>query len=196
MKQRLFGIVLVAVCAFATRPVAAGSDALTSWFTQATAYHTGGNAFKMSKPEQLPGKPASMNCHDEEGRPNFAGVWQLLKYDRIHHIAFATATTDQCSVALFRAPAPAVSVPDADLSAYSTRLGVRIGTSYATVRSIYGAGPEKSARHFVVIYSSNVPGETVALPKKKVDLPQDVTIVVDSQRVSAISIYTDMAPEF
>jgi len=196
MKRRVFGVALAAAFGLATQPVAAGSDALTAWFMRATAYNTEGKTITMSKPEQLPGKPHSMNCHYEEGRPGFAGVWQLIRYDRTHHIAFATATTDQCSVALFRAPAPPVSVPDSDLSGYSTRLGVRVGTSYESLRAIYGGGPEKSASHFVVAYSSNVPGETVSLPKKKIDLPQVVTIVVDSQRVSAISIYTDMAGEF
>jgi hypothetical protein len=135
-------------------------------------------------------------CRYEERRPELAAVWQLLRYDRAHHIAFAAATTDQCSVALFRAPAPPVTVPNADLSGYSTRLGLRIGSSYESVRSTYGGGPQKSGSRFVVAYTSRVPGETVSMPKKKVGLPQEVTIVVDAGRVSAISIYTDLAPEF
>ncbi|MFY9665520.1 MAG: hypothetical protein WAL67_14415 [Candidatus Cybelea sp.] len=64
------------------------------------------------------------------------------------------------------------------------------------MRSIYGGGPQKSASHFVVAYSSNVPGETVARPQKKVGLPQVVPIVVDGGAFSAISIYTDLAGEF
>jgi hypothetical protein len=59
----------------------------------------------------------------------------------VHHIAFATATTDQCSVALFRAPAPALALPNED----------------DNVRKIYGGGPAKSASHFVARYSSDVP---------------------------------------
>jgi hypothetical protein len=171
-------------------------DALTAWFMRATAYNAGGTATKMSKPELLPGKLAAMTCRYEQDRPGFAGVWQLLRYDRTHHIAFATATTDQCSVALFRVPAPSVAVPDADLSGYSTRLGVRVGSTYESVRSIYGGGPRKSAAHFVVAYTSTVPGETVGRPKKKIGLPQTVTIVVDKGRVSSLSIYTDLAGEF
>ncbi|HTU81193.1 MAG TPA: hypothetical protein VMF61_03635 [Candidatus Acidoferrales bacterium] len=168
---------------------------MTAWFMRATSYNTVASATKMSKPEVLPGKPAGMNCLWEDHRPQLAGVWELKRYDRTHRIALAVATTDQCSVALFRAPAPPVSVPDADLSGYTTRLGLHIGSSYASVRSTYGGGPEKSASHFAVAYASNASGETISLPPKKVALPQTVTIVVDDGRVSAISIYTDLAPE-
>ena len=185
-----------AALAFAPHPVPGASDALTAWFMRATAYNTELRTTKMAKPDELPGTPKGMTCRYEEGRPNFAGVWQLLRYDRTHHIAFAAATTDQCSVALFRAAAPPASVPDADLSSYSTRLGLRVGSTYETVRATYGGGPQKSASHFVVAYSGNASGETVSLPKKKIDLPQTVTIVVDHQRVSAITIYTDLAGEF
>ncbi len=197
MKGRILGMALAVIaCAVSSQGAAGASDALTAWFIRATAYNTESTTIKMLKPELLPGKPQSMRCRYEEGRPGLAGVWQLLMYDRTHNIAFATATTDQCSIALFRAPAPSVTVPNADLSGYSTRLGLHIGSSYETVRSIYGGGPKKTASHFVVEYSSTVPGETVGSPKKKVSLPQTVTIVVDGQRVSAISIYTDLAPEF
>jgi hypothetical protein len=196
MKQRVFGISLLVVCMLAARPATSASDPLTAWFMRATAYNTEGVATKMSRPELLPGTPRAMTCRYDEGSAGFAGVWQLLRYDRTHHIAFATATTDQCSVALFRAPVPSVTVPNADLSDYSTRLGLRVGSSYESVRSIYGGGPRRSASHFVVAYTSSVPGETVARPQKKVGLPQVVTIVVDGGRVSAISIYTDLAGEF
>jgi hypothetical protein len=196
MKGHVFGISLAVVCAFASHALAAQSDALTAWFMRATAYNTESAAIKMSRPEQLPGKPPEMTCRYEDGRPQLAAVWQLLRYDRTHHIAFAAATTDQCSVALFRAPAPPVTVPDADLSGYATRLGVRIGSTYESVRTTYSGGPQKSASHFVVAYTSTVPGETMALPKKKIGLPQMVTIVVDAGHVSAISIYTNLAGEF
>lgn len=196
MKQCVFGISLVVASVFASRPATSESDTLTAWFMRATAYNTAGVATKMSRPELLPGKPRGMTCRYEEGRPGFAAVWQLLRYDRTHHIAFAAATTDQCSVALFRAPAPPVTVPDADLSGYSTRLGLRVGSTYESVRSIYGGGPQKSASHFAVAYTSSVPGEAVARPQKKIGLPQVVTIVVGGGRVSGISIYTDLAGEF
>ncbi|HEY1656609.1 MAG TPA: hypothetical protein VGF86_16010 [Candidatus Tumulicola sp.] len=197
MKRRVFGISLAGAFALAFAPVAAAPDALTAWFMRATAYNTEGAATKMSRPELLPGTPKSMTCHSEDGRPGLAGVWQLLAYDRVHHIAFATATTDQCSVALFRAPAPTVTVPNADLSGYATRLGLHVGSTYQSVRSTYGGGPEKSgASRFVVAYTSSVPDQTVALPHKKISLPQTVTIVVEAGRVSSISIYTDMSGEF
>jgi hypothetical protein len=136
-----------------------------------------------------------MTCRYEEHLPGFNCVWQLLRYDRVHHIAFAAATTDQCSIALFRAPTPAVRVPDVDLSEYSTRLGVRIGSTYDGVRSIYGGGPHNGASHFVVRYSSSLPGLTATVPRKHVALPQIVTILIDGQRVSSISIYTNRTGE-
>jgi hypothetical protein len=195
MKRSAYIAALV-ICVFGlgSYRASASSDNLTSWFVKATAYTTQGRTTSMVKPDPLPGTPSGMACRYQDGRPNFNGVWQLLSYDRTHHIAFAAATTDQCSVALFRAPAPPQAVPDADLSSYSTRLGVHIGTAYSSVRSVYGGGPQKTASHFVVQYSSNVPGETVT--HKKVSLPQVITIVVDAQRVSSISMYTDLSGEF
>lgn len=184
----------VAICAFNSPPVIGATNDLTTWFMRATAYNTQSHTIAMAKPELLPGKPRTMDCRYEEHLPDFNGVWQLLRYDRVHHIAFAAATTDQCSVALFRASAPAIAVPAADLSGYSTRLGVHVGSTYDSVRTNYGGGPRKSASHFVVTYSSNAPGESAT--HKKVSLPQVVTVVVDDQRVSAISIYTDLAGEF
>jgi hypothetical protein len=193
MKRQVLSRWLAAACAFA--PAVGASDSLTAWFMHATAYNTQRAAITMSRPDALPGKPSAMACRYEEGRPGFAGVWQLLRYDRTHHIGFATATTDQCSVALFRAPVPPVSVPDADLSGYSTRLGLHIGSTYQSVRSTYGGGAQKTSSHFVVSYRSTVPGETFAQPRKKVGLPQVVTIVVGEGRVRAITIYTDLAGE-
>jgi hypothetical protein len=164
---------------------------------RATAYNTQSHTIAMAKPEILPGKPSSMTCRYEENRPNSNGVWQLLRYDRVHlhHIAFAAATTDQCSIALFRASTPAVAAPNADLAAYSTKLGVRIGSTYDSVRSIYGGNARENARHFVVLYRSGVPGLTATVPRKNVALPEIVTIVVGGQRVSSISIYIDRAGE-
>jgi hypothetical protein len=185
---------MVAAFAFGGYRADGATSDLTAWFLRATAYNTQTHTVTMTKPEILPGKPAAMRCRYQEHLPDFNGVWQLLSYDRVHHIAFAAATTDQCSVALFRAPAPAISVPDADLSVYSTRLGVRIGSSYDSVRALYGGGPRNSASHFVVAYAANQPGETVT--HKKITLPQVVTIVVDAQRVSSVSIYTDLSGEF
>ncbi|MEO7201547.1 MAG: hypothetical protein ABI431_02550 [Candidatus Tumulicola sp.] len=180
---------------FGCQSASGATDSLTGWFMRATAYNTQSKTTTMANPEVLPGKPSSMTCRYEDNLPNFNGVWQLLRYDRVHHIAFAAATTDQCSIALFRASTPAVKAPDADLSGYSTRLGVRIGSTYDSVRSIYGGGPRNGASHFVVQYSSTVPGLTATVPRKKVALPQIVTIVVDRQRVSSISIYTNRAGE-
>ncbi|HEY3675142.1 MAG TPA: hypothetical protein VGK84_04055 [Candidatus Tumulicola sp.] len=187
---------MAAVLTLGIQPVVGATNDRTDWFMQATAFNTQGKTIAMARPEILPGTPRSMDCHYIEHRPNFTGVWQLLSYDRVHHIAFATATTDQCSLALFRAPAPGLTVPNEDLSGYTTRLGVHIGSSYDSVRKLYGGGPPKSASHFVVLYSSDVPGETVSMPHKKIAMPQVITVVFDQQRVSSISIYTDIGGEF
>ncbi|HXM06767.1 MAG TPA: hypothetical protein VN936_04850 [Candidatus Acidoferrum sp.] len=197
MKRLSFALSLaVAMLALGFHPVVAAANDLTAWFMRATAFNTQGKTTRMTRPEILPGTPRSMDCHYIEHRPNFTGVWQLLSYDRVHHIAFATATTDQCSLALFRAPAPDLTVPNEDLSGYATRLGVHIGSTYDSVRKIYGGGAPKSASHFVVRYSSDVPGETVSMPHKKIAMPQVVTVVFDQQRVSSISIYTDVGGEY
>jgi hypothetical protein len=197
VKRLIFALSLV-VATFAAgfHPIVAAAGDLTAWFMRATAFNTQSKTIAMARPEILPGTPRSMDCHYIAHRPNFTGVWQLLSYDRVHHIAFATATTDQCSLALFRAPVPGLAVPNEDLSGYTTRLGVHIGSTYDGVRKIYGGGPPKSASHFVVQYSSDVPGETLSIPHKKIAMPQIVTVVFDQQRVSAISIYTDIGGEF
>jgi hypothetical protein len=196
MKRLGFALsVSIATFAAGLNPVVAATNDRTVWFMQATAFNTQAKTIPMAKPEILPGTPRAMDCHYIEHRPNFMGVWQLLSYDKVHHIAFATATTDQCSIALFRAPSPGLTVPSEDLSGYRTGLGVHIGSTYDSVRKIYGGGLPKSASHFVVVYSSSVPGETVSLPHKKVAMPQVVTVVFDQQRVSSISIYTDIGAE-
>jgi hypothetical protein len=194
--MKRFGLLLsfaIAACALGSGPAIGATTDLMTWFTHATAYNTQSHTIAMTKPEILPGTPRAMTCRYKEHLPDINGIWQLLSYDRVHHIALAAATTDQCSVALFKAPAPPIAAPDADLSGYSTRLGVHVGSTYDSVRAIYGGGPRNSANHFVVTYRSNQPGESVS--HKKVSLPQVVTIVVDDQRVSSISIYTDLAGE-
>ena len=93
MKQLSFALSLaVAVFAAGSHPLVAAADDLTAWFMRATAFSTQGKTIAMVRPEILPGTPRAMDCHYIEHRPNFTGVWQLLSYDRVNHIAFATAT--------------------------------------------------------------------------------------------------------
>lgn len=167
---------------------AAAAPDLTHWFFHATAlYGSSTTSTQMHAADYLGGTTqAAMHC-GAAGK-NVAGVWELLKYDRRHGIALAVASTDQCSAALFKAPPPGVSVPDADLSGYRTGRGVRIGMSYRDVLAIYGGTPTKSGKHFVVAYTADVAGTTVSLPHRTVKLPQTITLVFDDGRVSSIAV--------
>jgi hypothetical protein len=113
-----------------------------------------------------------------------------MAYDRKHHIGLAAPHDDADGCALFKAPTPAGAVPDADLSQSSTGRGLRIGSAYAQVLSIYGP-PVKHGRHFVTSYSATVPGMTRDLPHKPVQLPERITLVIDNDRVSSILIYVN-----
>jgi hypothetical protein len=106
---------------------ATGRD-LSDWFYTATAAHQSGTAAATTKPDFLPGKTMrSMHCGDA-GVAIGGGIWQLVKYDRKHGIGLAVASTDQCSVSVFKASPPGLTVPDGDLSQASTGRGVRICT--------------------------------------------------------------------
>lgn len=93
----------------------------TNWFFGATSLNGSRSATRTSRPDYLGGATqAAMHCGaDGRGIPG-SGVWLLTKYDRVHQIALAVASTDQCSAALFKAPPPGIPAPDADLSAYRT----------------------------------------------------------------------------
>jgi hypothetical protein len=126
--------------------------------------------------------------YDYKNLPMMYGNWSLLKYDRKHHIGLAAGHDDSDTCALFKAERPAVPVPDADLSQSSTGRGLRIGSAYARVLSIYGP-PVKRGRHFVTSYSATVPGVSVTVPRRTVELPERITLVIDDGRVSSILIY-------
>jgi hypothetical protein len=145
----------------------------------------------MKRPDFLPGTSwKTMHC-DGRGVAIGNGIWQLVKFDRTHGIGLAMATTDQCSVALFKASSPGVSVPNADLTGMSTARGIHIGSTYQSVLSTYGGKSAKRGRHFLVAYTSAVPDTTLGSPHKAITLPQTITLVVDNGRVSAITITVD-----
>jgi len=175
------------VAAFVVAPAGAATPDLTHWFFNATAlYRTNATATQTNKPDYLGGSTQSA-MHCGAAGKNIAGVWELLKYDRRHNVGLAVASTDQCSAAIFKAPPPNVSVPDADLSGYRTGRGVRLGMSYSGVRAIYG-GPPQHGKHFVATYATDLTGTTISLPHRTVKLPQTITLVFDDGRVSSIAV--------
>jgi hypothetical protein len=194
MKRLIFALSLV-VATFAAgfHPIVAAADDLTAWFMRATAFNTQSKTIAMARPEILPGTPRSMGLSLYSTSPEFYG--RLAAPKLRSRASYRIRDRDDRSVQS-RAPAPGLAVPNEDLSGYTTRLGVHIGSTYDGVRKIYGGGPPKSASHFVVQYSSDVPGETLSIPHKKIAMPQIVTVVFDQQRVSSISIYTDIGGEF
>jgi hypothetical protein len=173
----------------------ANSANLDSWFLSATSFNAPGTSAHTSKPDFL-GSSDWKSCaggHFEANVPNFYGVWTLLKYDPKHHIALARGVTDQCSLALFKAPPPAVKVADADLSQYGTVRGLHIGSPYSKVLALYGP-PVKHGGRFVTSYSASVPA--IAINRQHVDLDQRITLVVENGYVRSISIYIDEAGLF
>ena len=180
---------------FGGAPARADSAALMQWFLRASAAQSSGTAQALAKPDFLPGTSQhSMACRYFEGRPAM-GTWQLQTYDRTNRIGLAAATTDACSVSVFRASKPSVSVPDADLSKYATGRGLHVGSTYQQVLSTYG-GKALHGAHFVARYAATVPGETVSEPPKHINLPETITLVIDDGHVSAITIDIDLGGEF
>jgi hypothetical protein len=145
------------------------------------------------KPDFLPGTTLhSMRC-GEQGAA-YAGVWEIVRYDRKHRIALAEASTDQCSVALFTAPPPpGVAMPDTNLTAYRTGRGIHIGSTYPEVISAYGGTPPSRPQHFLLSYDADVRSSSIFDPRKTVALPEVVTFVIDSDRVSGIIVSIDMS---
>jgi hypothetical protein len=175
---------------------AAASPDLSQWFFTASAAESSGSAAGTIKPDFLGGTSMhAMHCGASGVRIG-AGVWQLVKYDRKHRIGLATASTDECSVAIFEAPPPGVSVPDADLSRYGTGRGVRIGSTYQEVIAAYGGSPIKHGSRFVVRYAASIPDTTVSLPHKPITDDEILTIVVDDNRVTAITASITLSGEY
>lgn len=174
---------------------ATGRD-LSNWFYSATAAHQSGTAAATIKPDFLPGKAMhSMHCGDA-GVAIGGGIWQLVKYDRKHAIGLAVASTDQCSVSVFKASPPGLTVPDTDLSQLSTGRGVRIGSTYEELLATYGGKPTNRTGRVVIMYAATVPGTSVAHPNKKVDNSESLTFVIDRGRVAAMTVSVDLGGEF
>ena len=174
---------------------ATGHD-LSDWFYTATAAHQSGTAAATIKPDFLPGKAMhSMHCGDA-GVAIGGGIWQLVKYDRKHGIGLAVASTDQCSVSVFKASPPGLTVPDTDLSQLSTGRGVRIGSTYEELLATYGGKPTNRTGRFVIMYAATVPGTSVAHPNKRVDNPESMTFVIVHDRVAAMTVSVDLGGEF
>ncbi len=169
---------------------------LSDWFYKATAANQSGTAAATIEPDFLPGKTMhSMHCGGS-GVAIGGGIWQLVTYDRKHEIGLAAASTDQCSVAVFRASPPAVTVPDGDLSQVSTGRGVRIGSTYQELLATYGGKPRAQGARFVVMYAATVPGTSMAHPSTKVENPESLTFVIEKGRVSAMTVSVDLGGEF
>jgi hypothetical protein len=192
MRRSLTCALIVAFLAIGLNPARATTADLSRWFLQATAFDAPGTFTKMAKPDFMPGDTLESMSRNggSEFHPLFVSFpWQLVKYDRKHHIALATTPhTDNAGVALFEASKPAIAVPDADLSHYSTGRGLHIGSTFESVRAAYGGPPAKQARHFVVSYSAEVPSVTENEPPKPVNLLEHITLVIDDGRVSSITI--------
>jgi hypothetical protein len=191
MHRSIALIFFVALSSIIFGTARADTPALDHWFLHATAYETNGTAHAMARPDFMCGKTfASMGCHLKSSatRPIvFYGVWELLFYDQKHHIAFAHANTDQESYALFQAPPPPVSAPNADLSQVSTGRGLRIGSPYAQVLSTYGP-PALHGQRFATLYAATFPYTDPFLNRHEM-LDEIVTLVIDKGQVSSISIY-------
>lgn len=175
--------------------VSAETPNMDRWFLRATAFNAPGRSQHISRPDFL-GSPDWRSCAGgrfEASSPSFYAVWSLLKYDVKHHIALARGVTDQCSLALFKAPPPPVHAQNADLSQYGTVRGLRIGSPYSQVVALYGP-PVKHDRHFVTSYSAQVPA--IAYNHKRVQLDERITLLIVDGHVSSITIYIDEAGLF
>jgi len=186
------GLSVALVCASAS--VSADTQIPDSWFLNATSFNAPGTAQPISKPDFL-ASPDWIKRTDtcltkrwpaDGYAPNFYGVWSLLEYDTKHHIALARGYTDQCSLALFKAPPPGVKVADGDLSKYSSARGLHIGSPYSQVLALFGP-PVKHGERFVTSYSAEVPA--IAVSKERVQLDQRITLVIEHGFVSSVSVY-------
>ncbi len=192
-------VLILAFSALSTMLSAQASPpTLTAWFLRATAYNTAATYTPMTEPDYMGGRTLkTMICGGwSKPQPVFNGVWQLWRYDRKHRIALAVGSTDQCSAALFAVRNSPIAVPDVDLSRYGTGRGLRIGSTYEDILSIYGGKRAPQPRHSVLGYSAFALGHAVTTGHSIVKLPERVTIVIDNDRISSISIYIDEAGLF
>jgi hypothetical protein len=195
IRRALIRIFIVALCGSLNAPASGAPATIGEWLYANTGLSQQNfSASKMSKPDYLAGKTKDQMC-SVIGRFGTAsanaGTWIVLAYDRAHHLGLAASSTDACNVTLFSAPPPPKAVRNADLSAYQTVRGIRIGTSYGKVISTYG-GKAKRGSHFLAAFSAPVPGERSYDGKRFVKLSEDIVVKVDDSRVSAISILIDL----
>lgn len=189
MRALPIATTLAAVLIVPLGSVRAAAPDLGRWFYAATSIDATTAATVTSRPDFMGGSTrSSMRC-GASGHVIGNGIWVLAKYDRTHRIGLAAASTDQCSVALFKAPPPGVSVPDADLAAYRTGRGVHLGSTYESVLAVYGGSPVKRAGRFTIAYTAEVPDES--LQHKSVKLPETIKLVIEDDRVTAIAIEID-----
>jgi len=201
--RRFFSLVLIAPIIAITAASGPGAvPNLTRWFLNATGYDTVKNATPMAKPDFLGGTVwSTMPCPGWNGKgPHpviFYAVWQLVKYDSVHHIALAGATTDQCSSSVFSASKPPVSVPSADLSRYGTARHLHVGSTLADVLATYGkTAAATCARHCVLAYTGTTSGHAVTTGHPLVPLPERIFVKLDDGLVSAITINVNLAGLF
>jgi hypothetical protein len=191
MSRLIACSLIIALFAIAVDSAQAKPADMAQWFLTATAWDAPGTSKQIAAPDFLGGKlqfnglALQALCPDYQG-PWLLPNWKLLKYDRKNHIGLAADHNDGHGCALFKAPTPAVTVPDADLSQSSTGRGLRIGSTYAQVLSIYGP-PVKHGRHFVTSYTAFVPD--VPFQHTLVNDPERISIVIDDDRVSSIAIH-------
>ncbi|HEY1883250.1 MAG TPA: hypothetical protein VGG51_09465 [Candidatus Cybelea sp.] len=191
-----WGTSLSVLILVATLGAAGAGHDLSDWFFGATAAHQSNTAVATIKPDYLPGSSLrAMHC-GASGVAIGGGIWELVKYDRKHGIGLAAASTDQCSVAVFKAPPPGVTVPDADLSQLSTGRGVRIGSPFKDLVAAYGGKPVEKSGRFIVTYAATVPGTSAASPPKKVDDAESLIFVIENGKVMAMTVSIDLGNEY
>jgi hypothetical protein len=193
-KSFVFCALTAAVCLLLSSASQAAD--VTPWFSKWSQIFANVHPTPIGKPDFLPGTTRqSMHC--DATSPVGAATWSVLKYDRAHHIALAVSSTDSCSLALFTAPPPpGVTLPNADLSGYSTGRGrIHIGSTYAALVAAYGRPHTPRGKHFFAAYDATLPGHTVTNPPKAIQLPETLTFAIDNGRVTAIRIYIDLAGE-
>ena len=194
-------LTLVAVMFVICAAAAAASNTLDQWFSQATGLTDKPWTAKIqhiAAPDYLCGKTFETMCKDPNGGSDVVmlSFWDLHYYDRAHHIGLARSGTDQLGWALFTAPPPpGASVPDKDLSQYSTGRGLRLGSPYAQVLALYGP-PVMHGKHFVTSYGAEdtvyYKGKPQHWQGKLERQPETITLVVDNGRVSSITINVEI----
>lgn len=195
MQMRTIAM-LLSIVVIATPAAQATQRAIpSSWFENATGVYAKVPVVAIDKADYLPGTTRDDVCRVAKVRGTPVDVlYELQAYDPAHHLGLANFVTDGCHVVIFSAVLPAGSPPvrRADLSGYHTARGLRVGSPYADVRRVYGA-PRNSSAHFVMKFSASTGKERGYENDEMVDVPEQITIVVDNQRVTSIAVMIDLA---